>query len=180
MVAITRLPHRQCPCAAAQSITQLIVFRALAGAFGGGIVSLVMVIVGDVVSLRERGTYQGVLGVVVALSNAGGPLIGGGLASVGWAVVLHPRRAHCDCLAFIMVIFLLPLKKVEGSVKSKLAKIDYLGTALVLSGSVCCSSDSTGAVSSIHGRVQRVGLLILGIVSLLSLPSSRHVWLPSR
>lgn len=122
-------------CAAAQSITQLIVFRALAGAFGGGIVSLVMVIVGDVVSLRERGTYQGLLGVVVALSNSGGPLIGGALASVGWRwcfIIAVP----IIIVALAMVVILLPLKKVEGSVKSKLAKIDYLGTALVLAGTV--------------------------------------------
>ncbi|SPO28316.1 related to tetracycline efflux protein (otrb) [Ustilago trichophora] len=122
-------------CAAAQSITQLIVFRAIAGAFGGGIVSLVMVVVGDVVSLRERGTYQGLLGVVVAISNAGGPLIGGALSSVGWRwcfIIAVP----IGLVALISVIILLPLKKVEGSVKSKLAKIDYLGTALVLAGTV--------------------------------------------
>ncbi|CCF48223.1 hypothetical protein NDA10_003744 [Ustilago hordei] len=122
-------------CAAAQSVTQLIVFRALAGAFGGGIVSLVMVVVGDVVSLRERGTYQGLLGVVVALANSGGPLIGGALATVGWRwcfIISVP----IIIVALVSVIILLPLKKVEGSVKSKLAKIDYLGTALVLAGTV--------------------------------------------
>ncbi|GAK68325.1 MFS general substrate transporter [Moesziomyces antarcticus] len=122
-------------CAAAQSITQLIVFRAFAGAFGGGIVSLVMVVVGDVVSLRERGTYQGLLGVVVALSNSGGPLIGGALASVGWrwCFILAVPIA---LIALVSVILLLPLKKVDGSVKSKLAKVDYLGTALVLAATV--------------------------------------------
>ncbi|KAJ1023102.1 hypothetical protein NDA16_003255 [Ustilago loliicola] len=122
-------------CAASQSVTQLIIFRALSGAFGGGIVSLVMVVVGDVVSLRERGTYQGLLGVVVALANSGGPLIGGALATVGWRwcfIISVP----IIFVALICVIILLPLKKVEGSVKSKLAKIDYLGTALVLAGTV--------------------------------------------
>lgn len=122
-------------CAAAQSVTQLIVFRALSGAFGGGIVSLVMVVVGDVVSLRERGFYQGLLGVVVALANAGGPLIGGALATVGWRwcfIIAVP----IIIVALISVVILLPLKKVEGSIKSKLAKIDYLGTALVLAGTV--------------------------------------------
>lgn len=122
-------------CAAAQSITQLIVFRAFSGLFGGGIVSLVMVIVGDVVSLRERGTYQGLLGVVVATANAGGPLIGGALAKVGWRwcfIIAVP----IILVALVCVIILLPLKRVEGSIKSKLAKIDYLGTALVLAGTV--------------------------------------------
>lgn len=122
-------------CAAAQSVTQLILLRALSGAFGGGIVSLVMVVVGDVVSLRERGFYQGLLGVVVALANAGGPLIGGALATVGWRwcfIIAVP----IIIVALISVVILLPLKKVQGSIKSKLAKIDYLGTALVLAGTV--------------------------------------------
>ncbi|KAJ9474093.1 putative Vacuolar basic amino acid transporter 5 (putative) [Pseudozyma hubeiensis] len=135
IVALTGFLIGSALCAAAQSITQLIVFRAIAGCFGGGIVSLVMVIVGDVVSLRERGTYQGVLGVVVAVSNAGGPLIGGALASVGWRWCFI-LAVPIVIIALVMVVILLPLKRVEGSVKSKLAKIDYLGTALVLSGSV--------------------------------------------
>lgn len=56
-------------CSAAQSMTQLIVFRAIAGLGGGGIVTMVMVVVSDVVSLRERGKYQGKLArdVVVVL-----------------------------------------------------------------------------------------------------------------
>ncbi|CDR88702.1 uncharacterized protein SPSC_05534 [Sporisorium scitamineum] len=135
MVALIGFLIGSALCAAAQSVTQLIVFRAFAGAFGGGIVSLVMVVVGDVVSLRQRGTYQGVLGVVVALANAGGPLIGGALASVDWRwcfIIAIP----IVITALVMVIWLLPLKKVEGDMKSKLAKVDYLGIALVLAGSV--------------------------------------------
>ena len=135
IVALTGFLIGSALCAAAQSITQLIVFRAISGAFGGGIVSLVMVVVGDVVTLRERGTYQGLLGVVVAVANSGGPLVGGALASVGWRwcfIIAVP----IILIALVSVIILLPLKKVEGSVKSKLAKIDYFGTALVLAGTV--------------------------------------------
>lgn len=36
-----------------------------------------MITVSDVVSLEKRGTYQGIIGVVVALSNSIGPLVGG-------------------------------------------------------------------------------------------------------
>ena len=122
-------------CSAAQSITQLIVFRAISGIGGGAVITLVMVIVSDVVSLRERGTYQGVLGVVVAIGNSAGPLVGGSLASAGWRwcfIIAVPIIV----LALVSVIFLLPLKKVDGDMKSKLIKVDYLGTFLVLAGSV--------------------------------------------
>ncbi|KAJ5710642.1 hypothetical protein N7488_004798 [Penicillium malachiteum] len=63
--------------AVSQSIIMLIVFRAISGIGGGGILTSVMITVSDVVSLEKRGTYQGILGVVVALSNSIGPLVGG-------------------------------------------------------------------------------------------------------
>jgi MFS family permease len=49
----------------------------LAGLGGGGVLTRVMIITSDVVSLKERGIYQSISGVVVAASNSLGPLIGG-------------------------------------------------------------------------------------------------------
>lgn len=49
----------------------------LAGLGGGGVLTTVMIITSDVVSLKERGIYQSISGVVVAASNSLGPLIGG-------------------------------------------------------------------------------------------------------
>ncbi|KAI9848554.1 MAG: hypothetical protein M1837_007223 [Sclerophora amabilis] len=65
----------------AQTTPQIIVFRAITGVGGGGLMTIAQIIVSDVVTLRERGKYQGILGAVVALSNGVGPLIGGALAS---------------------------------------------------------------------------------------------------
>lgn len=50
---------------------------AIAGIGGGGILTIVSIVVSDVVSLQERGKYQGITGVVVAIGNAIGPIIGG-------------------------------------------------------------------------------------------------------
>jgi len=67
----------------ANTAPQLIAFRALTGVGGGGLMTIAQIIVSDVVSLRDRGKYQGILGAVVALSNGIGPVIGGALASIG-------------------------------------------------------------------------------------------------
>ncbi len=64
-------------CALAQTMIQLIIFRAIQGLGGGGILTLSMIIVSDVVSLKDRGKYQGIIGGVVALSNSLGPILGG-------------------------------------------------------------------------------------------------------
>jgi MFS family permease len=50
---------------------------AISGLGGGGILTLVMIVVSDVVTLKERGKYQGILGGVVACANSVGPVLGG-------------------------------------------------------------------------------------------------------
>jgi MFS family permease len=94
----------------AQTMPELIAFRAVQGIGGGAILSLVMIVVSDVVSLRERGKYQGILSIFTgerpsssprlpddykALSNGLGPLIGGSRWVVHAAAKLACRWRHC-------------------------------------------------------------------------------------
>ncbi|KAF7316081.1 MFS drug transporter [Mycena indigotica] len=112
-----------------KTIIQMIIFRGIAGAGGGGLVSMMQIVVSDIVSLRERGKYQ-----VVAIGYAIGPVIGGALAqSVGWKWcfwVTIPVSFVATCV----VVFILPLKPVHGEIWSKLRAIDYFGTFLTLIG----------------------------------------------
>jgi EmrB/QacA subfamily drug resistance transporter len=72
-------------CAAAQDITQLVVLRMVQGAAAGGLMTLAMAAVGDLVSPRERGRYQGYIAAVFAIATVVGPLIGGVLVeSASW------------------------------------------------------------------------------------------------
>lgn len=58
---------------------------AISGIGGGGILTSVMIVTSDVVSLEKRGTYQGILGMVVALANSLGPLVGGAFSEkISW------------------------------------------------------------------------------------------------
>ena len=46
--------------------------------------------VSDIVTLEERGKYQGIIGVVVAFSNSVGPIVGGSLTEKAVSVYLCP------------------------------------------------------------------------------------------
>ncbi|KAH9925946.1 MFS general substrate transporter [Epithele typhae] len=117
-----------------RTIIEVIVLRGFAGVGGGGIVSIAQIVISDVVSLRDRGKYQGIIGVVVAFGFAVGPLLGGVISEkVGWQwcfwVTLPVSAVAIPC-----VVLVLPLKKVGGDFRRKLAVVDYLGTILTLVG----------------------------------------------
>ena len=62
---------------AAQTMNQLIAFRAIQGLFAGGLAVNALAIIGDLVPPRERGRYQGIMASVMSLAMVAGPLAGG-------------------------------------------------------------------------------------------------------
>ncbi|KAH9944596.1 MFS general substrate transporter [Amylocystis lapponica] len=118
----------------ARTIVQLIVFRGVAGAGGGAIISIAQIVISDVVSLRDRGKYQGIIGGVVAFGYAIGPLIGGVLSErVSWRWCFWVTLP-VSFTAMCVVLLVLPLKSVEGDIRRKLLAVDYLGAVLTLAG----------------------------------------------
>ena len=67
---------------AAQSMEWLIAARAIQGLGGGGLTVTATALIGDVIPLRERGRYQGMLGAVFGVTTVLGPLLGGDRKSV--------------------------------------------------------------------------------------------------
>jgi EmrB/QacA subfamily drug resistance transporter len=77
-------------CGLAQDITMLIVSRTVQGVAAGGLVSLAMAAVGDLVSPRERGRYQGYIASAFAVATVAGPLLGGLLVEhASWRWVFY-------------------------------------------------------------------------------------------
>ncbi len=77
-------------CGLSQSMTELIAFRAVQGLGAGGLIVLVQASVGDIVSPRERGRYQGLFGAVFGVSSVAGPLLGGILVEhVSWRAIFY-------------------------------------------------------------------------------------------
>src|SRR3954449_12406842 len=86
MFAITVFIVGSALCSFADSMYQLAAFRAFQGIGAGGLFTLVLAIIGDIVSPRERARYTGYFMAMFGTSSVLGPLIGGFFA--GQAVIL--------------------------------------------------------------------------------------------
>jgi EmrB/QacA subfamily drug resistance transporter len=77
-------------CGLAGDLTMLILSRVVQGAAAGGLMTLAMAAVGDLVSPRERARYQGYIAATFALATVAGPLLGGLLTEqVSWRWVFY-------------------------------------------------------------------------------------------
>ncbi|GJJ10742.1 hypothetical protein Clacol_004969 [Clathrus columnatus] len=79
-------------CGGAHNSATLLVGRTIQGFGGGSIVALGDILLGDLVPLKERGTYFGLLGLTWSIACSIGPVVGGALASGG------PYRGSILCM----------------------------------------------------------------------------------
>lgn len=74
----------------AHDFTQILIGRCIQGVGGGGIAVLSEVVVTDLVPLRLRGNYYGVLSAMYSLGSVLGPILGGGFSeNVTWVRLYH-------------------------------------------------------------------------------------------
>lgn len=114
----------------AQDINWLIAARALQGLGVGGLATLPNIILGDVVSPRERGRYSGLIGMVFGVSTVLGPLVGGFLVDspLGWRwcfLITVPLAV----VAFTVVQFMFRMPFAPR----RDVPVDRLGAALIFS-----------------------------------------------
>jgi EmrB/QacA subfamily drug resistance transporter len=114
---------------ASQSMYQLIIFRGVQGIGAGGLMTLAMAIMGDIIPPRQRGRYQGYFGAVFAFASIIGPLLGGFLVDqASWRWVFYVN-IPVGAVALVVVNRFLRLEDTKRQ-----SKIDIVGSVLVVSG----------------------------------------------
>lgn len=116
---------------AAQSMEQLIIFRAIQGLGAGAVLPIVLTIIGDIFSLEERARVQGLFSGVWGLSSIVGPALGGVIVDhFSWRWVFYINIPFGLLSAFLLIVSL------KEHVERQKHSIDYLGTVTLTIGVV--------------------------------------------
>jgi EmrB/QacA subfamily drug resistance transporter len=149
-------------CGVSQNMTELIVFRAIQGLGGGGLLVVTIAVVGDIIPPRDRGRYQGFFGAVFAVSTIVGPLLGGFFVdTVSWRWIFYVNLPlGLLALAVIGVAFQARSDHTRHT-------IDYAGAVLLAGGlSAIVLYTSLGGTTYAWGSDKMIALLALGFVLL--------------
>ena len=148
----------------ATGINVMIAGRAVQGLGGGGLMSLALAVIGDVIPPRERGRYQGLFAAVFGVSSVAGPLLGGWFTdNLGWEWIFF-INIPIGVAALVVTSFALKLHHVRRA-----ASVDYLGAAAIV-GAVTSLVLYLSWAGPTEGWVSTTGIgLLVAMVVLIAL-----------
>ncbi|WP_445160276.1 MDR family MFS transporter [Mycobacterium sp. Dal123C01] len=158
-------------CGLAQSMGMLVGARALQGIGGGGITVTASALIGEVVPLRERGRYQGILGAVFGVTTVVGPLLGGYFTDY-----LTWRWAFWVNVPISVLVIFVAAAAIPALASSTKPVIDYAGIVLVGLGATGLTlATSWGGTLYAWGSPMIIGLFAGAAAALVA-----FVWVESR
>ncbi|KAF2436633.1 putative MFS transporter [Tothia fuscella] len=150
-------------CGLSKNAVMLYVFRGLTGIAGGGITSLSMMIVSDIVSLERRGKYQGILGSMVGLGNLIGPLLAATFAQKSnWRGLFYLLSPTAACCGFVSWYF-LPGTAPKAEFRENVRLIDWWGVGTASVGLILILVPVSGGGSYFEWKSPMViSMLVIG------------------
>ncbi len=147
-------------CGLSQNLLELIIFRAVQGIGGGGLLVGAQSILGDIVSPRDRGRYAGIFGATYGLATVIGPLLGGIFTQyLSWRWVFYINIPF-GVLSLVITAIALPRSHARPG-----RSIDYLGALLItLGASGLILFTSLGGTTLAWSSPALVAMGILGVL----------------
>ncbi|RBR23486.1 uncharacterized protein FIESC28_03668 [Fusarium coffeatum] len=153
-------------CAVSVNMGMLIASRAIQGIGGGGLIVLPNIAISDLFSMRNRGMYFGILGMVWALASAVGPILGGVFTSkVTWRWCFY-INLPISAVAFVILVFFLKLHNPRTPMKEGLLALDWQGSILIIGGTIMWLLGlEFGGVSFPWDSATTICLIVFGIIT---------------
>ncbi|KAI9701069.1 MAG: hypothetical protein M1836_001738 [Candelina mexicana] len=155
--------------AVANNFATLLVGRSIQGVGGGGIVALTYVIVTDMVTLKERGKWFGLISMTWAIGSVSGPVIGGAFAEkASWRWIFWINLPFCG-VAFVAIPLFLRFNYTVGSIFEKLKRVDWIGSCIFVASTTAFLIPITwGGIQYSWTHWRTLTPLILGVFGLLA------------
>lgn len=151
-------------CGLSQSMSHLIMFRAVQGLGGGGLMVTTQAVVADLVPPRERGRYQGIFGAAFGFASVAGPLVGGYFTSQWtWRWIFYINLP----VGILALVVLSATMRAQSSYARH--AIDYAGSALLALtlASIVLVTDLGGTIYPWSSPLM-VGLIVIAVVGLIT------------
>lgn len=167
MVALVFFLFGAVVAATANGFGSLLVGRSLQGVGGGGLIALTEILVTDMVPLRQRGQWFGIISAMWSIGSVTGPIVGGAFAqAASWRWIFWINLPFIG-LALVLVPLTLILAFKVSSLADKLRRVDWIGSVLFIGSTTSFLIPITwGGVSYAWDSWRVLAPLIIGIVGL--------------
>ncbi|KFY24241.1 hypothetical protein V493_05366 [Pseudogymnoascus sp. VKM F-4281 (FW-2241)] len=151
-------------CCTANNFTSLLAGRSIKGIGGGGIIAMVLVVLTDIVPLRQRPKYTSYVQVTLAFGTISGPLIGGAIVQhLTWRWLFYLSFPFCG-IGLALIPFVVKLKKQKTTFINMFLHVDWLGSFLFIGSTTSFLIAITwGGVQFPWGSYQTLVPLLIGI-----------------
>ncbi|KAI0449994.1 MFS general substrate transporter [Xylaria acuta] len=106
--------------------------RTVQGAGAGGLYVFLDIVCCDLVPLRERGKYLGLINSFAALAAALGPALGGAIAQSDWRWIFYLNILLCSVALIVVLTFMRVKRGILDGTGPALYRLEYLGNSIFI------------------------------------------------